>query len=266
MKENFLKKLFTRRSEASQNLTAICEALPDVAKISVEKDSIKIISFNTHDCECGRKIAEAVADIKRLSPDIVCLQELDMGVKRSRRRNIPRELAEKAEMPYYCFFPATELQGGRYGLGILSRFPLSEAECTPLFSGNLEKRTVGGAAVSINGKKINIFVTHLSLENREIRESQFKFLGDFLQDKEPFILCGDFNTESYGEFSAIRAECVNNEKNPAATYKGDDAEFKGIDNIFFSDSFSLKRSGIGKTSESDHDIIYAEFDIPQDNN
>ena len=67
------------------------------------------------------------SDYKRISdvilkgnPDVVALQEMDSVAQRSNGVDILRELAKNTFM-YSVYAPAISFQGGKYGLGLLSK-------------------------------------------------------------------------------------------------------------------------------------------------
>lgn len=253
--------MLTSCGNANLPLEASYETLANPESYSAPaEDTLRVMTFNTHNCEEGEKIAEVGKDIMANSPDVVCLQELDRGAKRSDKKDILAELAKETEMPYYCFFPAINYQGGQYGVGILSRYPLSGITRTTLDSGEEEGRVLGSAVINAAGKEINIYVTHLSFESTELRSGQFRFINNILKDKKPFILCGDFNIESYDEYSAIEgAQSLNSAENPIDSYKGENSVFKGIDNIFVSDDLTVTACKSMETATSDHNLIFADI-------
>src|SRR5690606_37716165 len=63
------------------------------------------------------------AEIRAVGADIVALQEVDVGVARSGRLDLPAELARRLGMQA-AFGKNIDHQGGDYGNAILSRFPI----------------------------------------------------------------------------------------------------------------------------------------------
>jgi endonuclease/exonuclease/phosphatase family metal-dependent hydrolase len=115
------------------------------------------MSYNVHRCiGCDgvlspHRIAEVIAHYQ---PDVVGLQELDVGHARTGHADQPEILARELEM-HYDFFPAVEAANERYGDAILSRWPLRtiRAASLPTLSNRprLERRGALWAAVECHG-------------------------------------------------------------------------------------------------------------------
>ncbi|MGN0571477.1 MAG: endonuclease/exonuclease/phosphatase family protein [Candidatus Fimenecus sp.] len=219
------------------------------------------MTYNIKNANIGTKISEIAADIRAENPDIVCVQEIDCGMRRSGRREILKELAESLQMQYaYC--PAIQLQGGTYGIGILSKFPFENALRTPLSvrKGD-EGRVLASVTVTVNGKTLTVCNAHLSFENRQARLQQFDYLQSVFVQNTPVILCGDFNAESFSEFAHINATAVNTVETPFETYIGGDTAFASIDNIFVSEDISIVAKKLCDTTCSDHRPLLTEVEF-----
>jgi endonuclease/exonuclease/phosphatase family metal-dependent hydrolase len=161
------------------------------------------MSYNVHRCiGCDgvlspHRIAEVIAHYQ---PDVVGLQELDVGHARTGHADQPEILARELEM-HYDFFPAVEAANERYGDAILSRWPLRtiRAASLPTLSNRprLERRGALWAAVECHGKTVQIINTHLGLWRRERWVQVEALLGEhWLGHPDctpPRVLCGDFN-------------------------------------------------------------------------
>src|SRR5688500_20212310 len=67
---------------------------------------------------------QRIADvINAARPDLVGLQEVDRGVKRTEGKDEIVELAAMTRMEY-AFAPNLDYQGGKYGVAIISRLPI----------------------------------------------------------------------------------------------------------------------------------------------
>lgn len=235
------------------------------AAAPTEATSLKIMQFNVKNCDEGKKISEIAAEIKEQSPDLVFLQEIDMKVRRSRKKEVLKLLAEKLQM-HYAFFSAIPLEGGDYGVGILSVYPLENCQNEALPTREEDEgRILARAQITVNGETIHIFNTHLSYENKDKRFEQFDFVSQKINAEDKFILCGDFNVESYSEFERLQnVTLVNNPDTNYQTFLGDDVtknNFKGIDNIVLSKNFKLLNSEMVKTAVSDHNMLTAEIQL-----
>ncbi|MBN1869858.1 MAG: glycosyltransferase [Candidatus Omnitrophica bacterium] len=172
-------------------------------KSKVDSDTIRIMTYNVHSCigMDGKISPQRIARvIGRHNPDIVALQELDKGRKRTGKEDQPHLIAKELEMIYH-FHPSVVDDEERYGTAVLSRYPMELIRAGRL-PGNIKKPTMEPrgaiwAAIHIAGTNINVINTHLGLSPRE-RNSQIKVLlgPEWVLHpacQGPVILCGDFN-------------------------------------------------------------------------
>ena len=160
---------------------------------------LRVMSYNIHHGEGTDKVldlARTANVIKAWKPDLVAVQEVDRNAQRSNRGDQPKILAELSGM-HYVFGKSIDLQGGDYGLLILSRFPILESKMIHLpQEGQREQRGLQITRIGFpdaNGKVIRFANTHLGLTQSE-REPQFARIKELLSDgDEPVILAGDFN-------------------------------------------------------------------------
>ncbi|MCL2107628.1 MAG: endonuclease/exonuclease/phosphatase family protein [Oscillospiraceae bacterium] len=214
---------------------------------------ITVLTYNVKNCQGGRKINEIAAEIAGAGAQIVFMQEVDCKTGRSAGKDEAKRIAEELGFAY-AFFTIMEYDGGLYGNAIFSAFPLSDAVCTPLpVPGKMEPRALGQADITIGGKPIRLFVTHLSYEDTLVRAQQFARVSKAL-DAAPggsFLLGGDFNTSSYDEYALL----------PGAV-PAHDAPIPGIrriDNIFCDPAKALRNVRSVPTGYSDHDLVLAEL-------
>ena len=87
------------------------------------QEYLKLMSYNIRNTTGMDNISSSqrIADvITRESPDVVAIQEADSMTTRSEQRYVLGEIAEHTQM-YASYAPAIDYQGGKYGIGILSR-------------------------------------------------------------------------------------------------------------------------------------------------
>lgn len=227
------------------------------------QETVRVLQYNVKNCDNGQKIQEIAAEIQREAPQIVCLQELDWCAKRSKEQEVLKLLAEQLSMNY-LFIPSMQFEGGLYGIGILSIYPLENSTRIPLsVQKGEEARVLVKTTVDINGKTVEILNTHLSFESTESRQNQFAVLRENTDAAERFILCGDFNVGSYSEFDALGAvQTVNNAETNYRTYvptAGETDSFLGLDNIVVSADMQIQSSRMIKTTVSDHNMLVADI-------
>ena len=217
-----------------------------------------LATFNIkHGAEGLENIAEAIRDI---SPDIIGLEEVDVNCERSGYADEPAELARLAGYPYYAFAKAIPLEGGAYGTALLSRYPIERFEVIPLESGRGEDRSVGHAVINVEGLKLNVFVTHLSFEDRAVRLEQMQTIGKMLKLFYRYAVLGDFNSFDLADIRYLDANYyVNRTDRRYSTFR----RFSGAapDNIAVSEGFTELSSGVSDAECSDHRLLYAVFQL-----
>jgi endonuclease/exonuclease/phosphatase family metal-dependent hydrolase len=88
--------------------------------------TLRVMTYNIHvGVGMDKKLdLQRIADvINGQHPDLVGLQEVDRGVKRTEGKDEIAELAKLTSMNY-TFAHNLDYQGGQYGVAILSRFPI----------------------------------------------------------------------------------------------------------------------------------------------
>lgn len=166
----------------------------------------RLVTYNVHRCVgVDRKldVARVAAVIAELEPDIVCLQELDVGRARTNGVDQASAIAELLSMSFR-FHPAMQVEAELYGDAILTPRPerLIRAAALPTLPHlrGLEPRGALWSAIDFDGTILNVFNTHLGLVPREQRMQAAALVGpDWLGDPRcagPTLLTGDFNATS----------------------------------------------------------------------
>lgn len=139
--------------------------------------------------------------IKSQSPDVVAIQEVDSITNRSNHTDVLAEIAELTGMQH-TFAPAIDYDGGKYGIGILSKEKPVSIRRIPL-PGREEKRTL----VIAEFNDFYFASTHLSLTEEDCLSSVDIIKGIAAENNnKPFILAGDFNAAPHGEIIKKFAE------------------------------------------------------------
>ena len=133
----------------------------------------RILTYNVHRCVgTDRRLDVArVADvIAALEPDIVALQELDVGRMRTNGVDQAHEIARRLEMAFH-FHPAMKVEEELYGDAILTRHPERKIRSAALPGhdrvSQLEPRGALWVSVELDGRQLQVFNTHLGLVPRE---------------------------------------------------------------------------------------------------
>jgi endonuclease/exonuclease/phosphatase family metal-dependent hydrolase len=181
---------------------------------------VRILTYNVHRCVgVDRRLDVArVADvIAAQAPDIVALQELDVGRARTGGVDQAHRLAQRLGMAFH-FNAALRVEEELYGDAILTALPERLIKAGPVpghprFS-RLEPRGALWVGVEVGGKELQVINTHLGLLPREQQIQAAALAGpDWLGSAAadaPLVLVGDFNatprTVVYRTFAARLTE------------------------------------------------------------
>lgn len=164
----------------------------------------RLLTYNVHRClGVDRRLdVNRIADvIAEHEPDIVCLQELDVGRARTGGVDQAEAIAARLSMTSR-FHPAMQVEKELYGDAILTPHPetLIRAAALPTVRGirGLEPRGALWSRIEVGGATVNVVNTHLGLVPREQRLQALALAGaDWLGACDgPTILAGDFNATS----------------------------------------------------------------------
>ncbi len=173
------------------------------ARLRRSPRTLRVMTYNVHSCigMDGKLAPERIARVIALhAPDIVALQELDVGRQRSNGVDQAALIARHLEMEQ-LFHPALHVEEERYGDAILTHLPMRLVKAGPLPSPPSRRpREPRGAlwvTVDLDGIEIQVLNTHLGLMPQERKVQVEALLGpDWLANsacRGPVVLCGDFN-------------------------------------------------------------------------
>jgi endonuclease/exonuclease/phosphatase family metal-dependent hydrolase len=132
-----------------------------------------------------------------LEADVLALQEVDSGVPRSGRADLPLVIAEACGMEV-VFAQTMPLRGGRYGNALLVRGDLGDVEVLPLRGGRRfwvkeEPRNAIVATAEVNGLALSVAATHLAVQRSASRRQLTQVAETLLRRPRPRALLGDLN-------------------------------------------------------------------------
>lgn len=207
-------------------------AEPDVAEVN--SDSITIATYNigylsglTNNLAVERQaelfeanLQQAIAAFAPLQPDILALQEVDFGARRSFRQNQAEAVAQalgfttgaiainwdKRYVPFPYWPPSTHFGQVVSGQAVLTRFPvqnnhrvvLQKVAGKPFFYNALYlDRLAQVTTLEIEGQLLVIINVHLEAFDEPTRRQQTETVRSLVEsygDEVPLILLGDFNS------------------------------------------------------------------------
>lgn len=232
--------------------------------------SVRVMSFNIkYGAIAGLDLGKIAAVINASTPDLVALQEVDDGTRRSGRRAETDELATKTGLRYRYFGANFDYDGGRYGVAILSKYPLSNTRVIRLDAhtgrGNgYEPRIAAAGDVTIGGKRATFVTIHASLHESERDDNARALLLALGSSASRAIVAGDFNERQGGSIGdaldgAGFADAYRERHPWARGYTAPaDSPARRIDFIFRGRAFgSTKHAWVPSTLVSDHRPVAA---------
>jgi endonuclease/exonuclease/phosphatase family metal-dependent hydrolase len=182
---------------------------PDYPTTAMPQGPLRLMSYNIHHGAGvdGNVDLDRIAEVVKTA-DIVLLTEVDNHWRRSGFTDQAQVLAEKLNLNYAVIADTLERRNpyeaglfgvARYGLALLSRFPIRKAQSTPLPTyKSQEPRVAITVDVQLpNGTLLRIMGTHLGLDH-QTRLSQIDTLLHLSAEWQgPSVLMGDLNANQF---------------------------------------------------------------------
>lgn len=239
--------------------------------------TLRVLCYNIHYGQGNdgqydlERLAAVIAQAK---PDLVALQEVDVGVKRSGRVHEARRLGELTGMAVR-FGPTQHYEGGLFGNAVMTRLPILDVEIHPLPYTEATPEQVtyprGAIAVTVrgpDGQPLRFVSTHFQHNVPEDRVAEAQAVNALFaadDDSLPTILAGDINATPDSEPVRILLERWTNaiDKAAAPTVPSDKPNSR-IDYIFYRPAARfrlLSAEVIAEPMASDHRPVFAELEI-----
>ena len=181
---------------------------------------VQVMTYNVRHCADMDLVLDydrTAAVIIQHQPDVVALQELDSMTGRSERHYQLGELASRAQY-HPVFGSAIEYDGGKYGVGILTReHPLSTRRI-PL--PGEEPRML----LMVELQDYVIACTHLDLEEEQRLASVPLIVEEAQRWQKPFILAGDWNDTLESQLLQEMTKYFTIHSGNEATYPADEPQ------------------------------------------
>jgi endonuclease/exonuclease/phosphatase family metal-dependent hydrolase len=229
---------------------------------------IRVLSYNIRHGEGmdhQLNLERTAAAIRRLQPDFVGLQEVDLHTSRTSKVNQANQLGAmlKMQSAFGSFMP---FQGGLYGMAVLSRYPIVNVESLRLPDGNEPRIALAVEALLPNGTTVLLVNVHFDwVEDDGFRFAQATMLAERLRKHGgPFVLLGDFNDGPDSRTLALFDQIAQRTVKPAndrLTFSSTKPE-KEIDFIFCApkNAWRIGRvEVIREPAASDHRPVVAEL-------
>jgi len=167
--------------------------------------NFRILTYNIHRAIGMDRLfkPERIAKIlAHYDADIVLLQEVDVGVPRSRKLNLAKEMADQLNYPFYAVGLNVQLRTGMYGNATISRYPIVKERNIDL---TIESRKARGCLYTLlaipmesgHKRELAVFNLHLgiSFKERPRQIGRLVHTPEFCQldSKALCLVAGDFN-------------------------------------------------------------------------
>lgn len=224
------------------------------------RPTLRLATFNIHS---GRNVAGEF----NLSKTAAVLKGFDLiALNEVRGKNILTDqdqtqiLGEKLNMQW--LFAPTENRWWHeeFGNGVLSALTVLDWRRIPLAgSFGRGKRNILILRLKLQGKSVNVLITHIDRGNDHQRQLQ-AVLEEFKNVAEPAVLMGDFNGEAADPYvmPILQTPGV---KDAVATVMGSKAPANRIDWIF-TRGLEAVSAGVEENDASDHPLVWAELKLP----
>ncbi len=168
------------------------------------------MTYNVHRCvgvDRRLDVGRVAAVIAHFRPDIVALQELDVGRPRTGAVDQAHAIAARLGMHFH-FHAALQVEEERYGDAILTAAPHRVVKAGPLPGlaalRALEPRGALWLELELGGRTLQVINTHLGLAPPEQRGQARALVGPEWAgapeaQADPMILLGDFNVTPHGQ-------------------------------------------------------------------
>lgn len=236
-----------------------------------QKTKITVASYNVQCLSYGTQLIAISEEIKNINPDIIGIQELDNYTNRAGNINQLESLALMSGYKYFYFSKAIDYDGGEYGHGIMSKYPITNFETITFSSQDNENRCFSRVEIEINNKKIMFYNTHLEFGGN-IQSNQIAEIFRLAQQDKYSIITGDMNCtpqtykDCYNHDQMLSLNGGNEFKYYINTCPQGENSTSAIDNIIVSKTFDCyfdKENNsnivINKTQNSDHNMIYTHL-------
>jgi endonuclease/exonuclease/phosphatase family metal-dependent hydrolase len=222
----------------------------------------------TYNILAGRQgLDEVIAAVQSLDADIIGLQEVDRGTRRSGGVDQPQRIADALGMDV-AFAHHREYDGGRIGVALLSRYAITKARRIALPTGGLASLD---AEIALASDVMRVIVVHLhptdprdppakraKMDAARMREAS-TVLEVARATSDPLVVLGDFNARPTGpEYAAfatvLRDACPDDTATWPATFP-----LVRIDYVWTSSALKSVGCPHIATSASDHRPVIADL-------
>jgi endonuclease/exonuclease/phosphatase family metal-dependent hydrolase len=241
---------------------------------------MRLLTYNMHKGIGGRdrryRLERVIAVIEEENPDLVCLQEVDHNVRRSRYHDQPKLLSEYFNSAAQAYQMNVHLKEGGYGNLVLSRWPLRTKHHISLRLRRKKPRGAQIVVVETPEGSLHLVNWHLGLAEKERHWQVNHLLGHHLFHESahlPTLIAGDFNDwrNTLAERIFARHQFHHATK-PVSHYRSFPAMFSlaALDKVFYRGPILIHHARIVRTAlarrASDHLPLVVDFHLSPHSN
>jgi len=244
--------------------------------VAVMKDSpLRIVTYNIHKCRgLDQRVRpdRIVEVLKEINADIIALQEVVSIEDSLPEADQARFIAGKLGFEF-AFGENRQLQGGRYGNVVMSRFPIDVHRNYDITATGCEPRGCLRTDVQVHSAKLHVFNVHLGTAIAEHRSQARRLFEERIVNHDELtghrVVLGDFNEWLRGGVSRtlrshLQSPDIRHHLKRSRTYPGVLPLFH-LDHIYFDQGLQLQRLHLHKGRKplvaSDHLPLVADFKI-----
>jgi endonuclease/exonuclease/phosphatase family metal-dependent hydrolase len=236
---------------------------------------MRLLTYNIHKAIGGRdrrySLERIIEVIEGENPDIICLQEVDRHVRRSRHHDQPRLLSEVFHAAGAMYQLNVHIKGGGYGNLLLSRWPLKAHHQISLRLRTKKPRGAQIAVIDSPEGPLQVVNWHLGLAERE-RHWQVEHLLTHHLFREasdlPTVIAGDTNdwreTLARGPFARHGFVQVTHPRSRFRTFPAY-MPVGSLDKAFIRGTLEVRRAHVVRTPTarcaSDHLPLVVDFHV-----
>jgi endonuclease/exonuclease/phosphatase family metal-dependent hydrolase len=235
-----------------------------VRPLETDRSSLLVMTYNIQQAnnDAGeRSYVQQLELIRRISPDILALQESDST--RVSLNNNDYALYYAGKLGYYSYYGPKTVTG-TYGTALLSKYPLQNTRTVFSFSDQDEIGTTV-AEIEVDGRRFTIYNVHPAGSDTA-RLVFAQTLLELSKDEPNVIALGDYNLRDYEEAYQIIDRVYTNAWTSVypSEISPDGIDMSGdnrIDHIFFSPTLSVRNPiyVLPPDSATDHPVHWAEI-------
>ena len=247
-------------------------------------DTLRVLVYNIHAGKDARgvdNLQRVIALIRQTRADVVLLQEVDQGTRRSGVVDQPAVLGVGSGL-HVAFGSALDYDGGKYGVATLSRWPIVFDTLYRLpvdppqerAGGSREPRGLLRVDVLSPFGTMAVFNTHIDASREDTwRQQEARVIATTVsaarRARSLVLLGGDMNSTPESAVQQILrepglrdafAECG---QGAGLTYPADSA-VKRIDYLYLSGAMRCARAEVAATPVSDHRPLIVNVLLPRD--